>query len=90
MKRKEKASKNTVKQTRKTRADRKREKLEQRRNEELLICKQNIEFHKAYLAIELGREEIKYEDLQARITALQGAPEGIETVETVETSLEKE
>ena len=73
-----------VKPNRMTRAQRKKIKRAQKAAQELMICRQMIEFHKAYLEIEMEHEEIKYEELQARLAALQAVADTVETVETVE------
>lgn len=77
-----------VRPRRMTRAERKRIKRAQKAGEKLLLCQQAIAFHKAYLAIETEHEEIKCEELQARLAALQAVvatTEILETVEAVET-----
>ena len=73
-----------VRPKRMTRAERKRIKRSQKAAAQLALCRQVIEFHKAYLAIEMGYEQANYDELQARIAALQIIP-AVETVETVET-----
>ena len=73
-----------VRPRRMTRAERKRIKRAQKAREELLLCQQAIAFHKAYLAIEMEHEEIKYEELQARLDALQAVVATTEIAETVE------
>lgn len=73
-----------VRPRRMTRAERKRIKRAQKAREELLLCQQAIAFHKAYLAIEMEHEEIKYEELQARLAALQAVVATTEITETVE------
>ena len=45
--------------------------LIQENSEALELCRQNIEFHKACLDIELEYEEAILEDLQERIAAMQ-------------------
>ena len=45
--------------------------LSQMDNELLALCRQNGEFHKAYLDIEMAYEKGVYEDLQERIAALE-------------------
>ncbi len=72
-----------VRPRRMTRAERKRIKRAQQAREELLLCQQAAAFHKAYLEIELANEEIKYDELQARLAALQAVVATVETVETV-------
>lgn len=74
-----------VRPKRMTRAERKRIKRAQKAREELLLCQQVAAFHKAYLEIELAHEEIKYDELQARLAALQTVVATVETVETIQT-----
>ena len=69
-----------VRPRRMTRAERKRIKRAQKAREELQLCQQAIAFHKAYLAIEMEHEEIKYDELQAVVATT----EIVETVEAVE------
>lgn len=63
------------------RAERKRAKFIQRASEELRLRVLAGEFHKAYLEIELGCEQEKFEALQARLAELQPKVEVVETVE---------
>ena len=63
------------------RAERKRAKFVQRASEELRLRVLAGEFHKAYLEIELGCEQEKFEALQARLAELQPKVEVVETVE---------
>ena len=63
------------------RAERKRAKFVQRASEELRLRVLAGEFHKAYLEIELGCEQEKFETLQARLAELQPKVEVVETVE---------
>lgn len=51
----------------------------------LQLCKQIIEFHKAYLAIQMDSEKVNLEELQAKLDALL-QPE----LEEVETTVEEE
>ncbi len=74
-----------VRPRRMTKAERKRIKRAQKAVQELLLCKQVVAFHKAYLEIELEHEEIKYDELQARLAALRAVAATVETVETVKT-----
>ena len=66
------------------RAERKKAKFIQRASEELRLRVLAGEFHKAYLEIELGCEQEKFEALEARLAELQPKVEVVETVETVE------
>ena len=66
---------------REERLERQRAKFAQMATEELQLCLLLGEFHKAYLAIELGCEEETIEKLKARLASLMPA-EG-ETVRTV-------
>ncbi len=51
-------------------------------NEQMILCRQAGEFHKAYLEIEYGIEEAKLTQIQARLAALQVAtPEVVVTEE---------
>ena len=70
-----------VKPKRLTRAERRQAKNAQKAAEQLALCRQAGEFHKAYLEIELGVEQARFDEIQARLAALQ-TPE-VETVETV-------
>ena len=63
------------------RAERKKAKFIQRASEELRLRGLAGEFHKAYLEIELGCEQEKFEALQARLAELQPKVEVVETVE---------
>ena len=72
-----------VKPGRLTRRERKNAKLAAQANEQLILCQQAAAFHKAYLEIEYGVEEAKFEALQARIAALKPETE-TETVITTE------
>lgn len=63
------------------RAERKKAKFIQRASEELRLRVLAGEFHKAYLEIELGCEQEKFEALQARLAELQPKVEVVETVE---------
>ncbi len=60
-----------VKSKRLTRADKKNAKLAEKAAEQLELCCEAGEFHKAYLAVELGIEQAKYEMIQARLAELQ-------------------
>ena len=71
----------------KVKSARRNQKFIQRANEELYLRAVVGEFHKAYLEIELGCEKEYFEELQARIAALQSNVEVVETVE--ETSYEE-
>ncbi len=70
------------------RAERKRAKFIQRASEELRLRVLAGEFHKAYLEIELGCEQEKFEALQARLAELQPKVEIVETVEETVTAPE--
>ena len=72
-----------VRPRRMKKVERKRIKRAQQAREELLLCQQAAAFHKAYLEIELANEEIRYDELQARLSALQAVVATVETVETV-------
>ena len=74
-----------VKAKRMTGAERKRIKRAQKAKQELLLCQQVAAFHKAYLEIELANEEIKYDELQERLAALQAVVATVQTTETVQT-----
>lgn len=63
------------------RAERKKAKFIQKASEELRLRILAGEFHKAYLEIELGCEQEKFEKLQARLAELQPKVEIVETVE---------
>lgn len=78
---KERTVKVKVRPKRLTRAERKRIKRSQRAAAELALCRQAIEFHKAYLAIEMEYEQANYDELQARLAQLQN----INVEELVET-----
>ncbi|MBE6699302.1 MAG: hypothetical protein E7584_03560 [Ruminococcaceae bacterium] len=71
MKNSEKKVKIKVKPKRITRAERKEAKLAQKSREALQLCAAAGEFHNAYLAIQLRCEEAKFEELKARLAALQ-------------------
>ena len=75
MRNKEKKVKVKTKRERVSGATRRRLKRAQKAAEHLLLCQQIIEFHKAYLDIDLKREEYTYEVLQAQLEALQAVPE---------------
>ena len=83
---KERSVKVKVRPKRLTRAERKRIKRSQKAAAQLALCRQAIEFHKAYLAIEMEYEQANYDELKARLDELQAFPvkETVETVETVE------
>ena len=83
MKNKEKKVKIKVKPARQTRAERQNAKFVQMAGEELQLCIAAIEFHKAYLAVELGCEEVKFEKIKARLNALMPKGEVAQPVETV-------
>ena len=84
---KERSVKAKVRPKRLTRAERKRIKRSQKADAQLALCRQAIEFHKAYLAIEMEYEQANYDELKARLDELKAIPaeQTIETVETVET-----
>lgn len=63
------------------RAERKKAKFIQKASEELRLRILAGEFHKAYLEIEFGCEQEKFEKLQARLAELQPKVEIVETVE---------
>ena len=75
MKNSEKKVKIKVKPKRITRAERKEAKLAQKSREALQLCAAAGEFHKAYLDIELGCEEEKFEELKARLAELEAERE---------------
>ena len=75
MKNKEKRTKVRIKRKRVSGAARRRLKRAQKAAAHLLLCRQIIDFHKAYLDIDLKREEYTLEVLQARLDALQAVPE---------------
>ena len=77
-----------VKPKRVTRAERKKAKFVQRANEELQLCALVGEFHKAYLEIEFGCEQERFDKLNARLATLQPAVEVVETVEETEVAPE--
>ena len=81
-----------VRPKRLTRAERKRIKRSQRAAAELALCRQAIEFHKAYLAIEMEYEQANYDELQARLAQLQNinVEELVETEETFDEIKENE
>lgn len=83
---KERSVKVKVRPKRLTRAERKRIKRSQKADAQLALCRQAIEFHKAYLAIEMEYEQANYDELKARLDELKAIPaeQTIETVETVE------
>ena len=89
---KERTVKVKVRPKRLTRAERKRIKRSQRAAAELALCRQAIEFHKAYLAIEMEYEQANYDELQARLAQLQNinVEELVETVETFDEIKENE
>lgn len=74
-----------VRPARLTRRERRAAKYAAKLNEQLILCQQAAAFHKAYLEIEYGIEEAMFNAIQARLAALQAAPEAvITTEETVE------
>ena len=83
MKNKEKKVKIKVKPARQTRAERQTAKFAQMAKEELQLCIAVAEFHKAYLAVELGCEEAKFEKIKARLNALMPNGEVAQPIETV-------
>ena len=85
MKKSEKKTKIKVKPRRITRAERKKIKQAQKAREELQLCTQAAEFHKAYLAVQLGCEQERFDEIQARLAALNPEVETTETIETIET-----
>ena len=89
---KERSVKVKVRPKRLTRAERKRIKRSQRAAAELALCRQAIEFHKAYLAIEMEYEQANYDELQARLAQLQNinVEELVETEETFDEIKENE
>lgn len=89
---KERTVKVKVRPKRLTRAERKRIKRSQRAAAELALCRQAIEFHKAYLAIEMEYEQANYDELQARLAQLQNinVEELVETEETFDEIKENE
>ena len=85
MKNKEKTAEITVRPKRLTRAEKKNAKLAKKAAEQMELCRQAGEFHKAYLEIEYGVEEAKYQAIQARLAELQPVTETVITEEEVET-----
>ncbi|MBQ7391172.1 MAG: hypothetical protein IJV73_00660 [Clostridia bacterium] len=75
MKTREKKVNIKVKPQRITRAERQRAKFAEMANEELQLCLAAGEFHKAYLDIELGCEEEKFEELKERLAELEAERE---------------
>lgn len=74
-----------VKPKRLAKAEKKNAAFVTKANEELELCRQAGEFHKAYLEVEFAAEEAYHEALQARIAELQSP---VETVITTEENLE--
>ena len=89
---KERTVKVKVRPKRLTRAECKRIKRSQRAAAELALCRQAIEFHKAYLDIEMEYEQANYDELQARLAQLQNinVEELVETEETFDEIKENE
>lgn len=89
---KERSVKVKVRPKRLTRAERKRIKRSQKADAQLALCRQAIEFHKAYLAIEMEYEQANYDELQARLAQLQNinVEELVETEETFDEIKENE
>ena len=85
MKKSDKKVKIKVKPKRITRAERKKVKQAQTARQELQLCAQAAEFHKAYLAVKLGCEKETFDEIQARLAALNPEVETTEITETVET-----
>lgn len=83
MKRKEKTAEIKVKPKRLTRAERKRAKLAERTRKELDLCRQNGEFHRAYLQIDLDVEKANLEYVRAQMEALEYEVEPSEPTEDV-------
>lgn len=83
MKRKEKTAEIKVKPKRLTRAERKRAKLAERTRKELDLCRQNGEFHRAYLQIDLDVEKANLEYVRAQMEALEYEEETSEPTEDV-------
>ena len=76
---------------RKIRIERRNAKIVAVASEQLALYRQAAEFHKAYLEIELGVEEAKFEEIQARLAALQPTQETVVvTEEEIETLQEPE
>ena len=76
---------------RKIRIERRNAKTVAVASEQLALYRQAAEFHKAYLEIELGVEEAKFEEIQARLAALQPTQETVVvTEEEIETLQEPE
>lgn len=71
MKMREEKVENKVKPQRTTRAERKKAKFAKKANEHVQLCVAASEFHRAYLAIELGCEEEMLEQLKASLEDLQ-------------------
>ena len=83
MKRKEKTAEIKVKPKRLTRAERKRAKLAERARKELDLCRQNGEFHRACLQIDLDVEKANLEYVRAQMEALEYEVEPSEPTEDV-------
>ena len=66
------------------RRERKNAKLIAVANEQLTIYRQAAAFNKAYLEIEFGVEEAKFEAIQARLAALQPTTETVVVTEEEE------
>ena len=84
MKRKEKTAEIKVKPKRLTRAERKRAKLAERTRKELALCRQNGEFHRACLQIDLDVEKANLEYVKAQLEALEYLEYEEETSEPTE------
>ncbi len=85
MKNSEKKVKIKVRPKRLTRRQKRDAKLAAKAREQLILCQQAAAFHKAYLEIEYGIEEAKFEAIQARLAELQPT---VETVITQEEEIE--
>ena len=70
-----------IKPKRLTRVEKRNAKLAAKAAAQLELCRQAGEFHKAYLEIEYGVEEAKYQEIQARLAALQPVTETVITTE---------
>lgn len=73
-----------VKPKRLSRAERRSAKLAEKVAAELELCRQNVEFHKAYLTVEYDVEEAYHDALQKRIADLQSGADVTEVVEEEE------
>lgn len=73
-----------MKNSAKTKQIKVKPKLAAKATDQLELCRQAGEFHKAYLEVEFAAEEAYYEALQARIAELRSAPEMVVTTEEEE------